>query len=239
MNPTQKQPPPSAALADLTPADTLRCAARYLELQGWPRATTTPTVETRSRRPASPARSAWPHTATARRPSRRLTRDMRPRPATPRRRPAARRPLIRADPGALELRPDLVTDWNDLAGQTATEVIDACATRPMTTTGRTPPRTTSKPTPNTSTTRNSCRPAPASSSGGLPDEHRLRPADRQRPHRPGPRRRLPGPLRLDPTGSTTPTTPARPSAPVAAPAPTRPRSSARSASPCSAFPAGT
>ncbi|MFC0005519.1 DUF6197 family protein [Micromonospora siamensis] len=35
MNPTQKQPDTSAALADLTPADILRCAARYLELRGW------------------------------------------------------------------------------------------------------------------------------------------------------------------------------------------------------------
>ncbi|MFI7431866.1 hypothetical protein ACIBPB_33375 [Micromonospora sp. NPDC049836] len=34
MNPTQKQPH-HGALADLTPADTLRCAARYLELHGW------------------------------------------------------------------------------------------------------------------------------------------------------------------------------------------------------------
>lgn len=35
MNPTQKQHPTSGALADLTPADILRCAARYLELHGW------------------------------------------------------------------------------------------------------------------------------------------------------------------------------------------------------------
>ncbi|MEW2380253.1 hypothetical protein AB0883_29680 [Micromonospora sp. NPDC047812] len=35
MNPTQKQPDTRAALADLTPADTLRCAARYLEIRGW------------------------------------------------------------------------------------------------------------------------------------------------------------------------------------------------------------
>ncbi|MEV6817052.1 hypothetical protein [Micromonospora sp. NPDC051296] len=35
MNPTQKQHPTPGALADLTPADTLRCAARYLELRGW------------------------------------------------------------------------------------------------------------------------------------------------------------------------------------------------------------
>ncbi|WP_433536535.1 DUF6197 family protein [Micromonospora sp. CA-249363] len=35
MNPTQKQPTTTAALADLTPADILRCAARYLELRGW------------------------------------------------------------------------------------------------------------------------------------------------------------------------------------------------------------
>ncbi|MEV1075873.1 DUF6197 family protein [Micromonospora parva] len=35
MNPTQKQPTTPAALADLTPADILRCAARYLELRGW------------------------------------------------------------------------------------------------------------------------------------------------------------------------------------------------------------
>ncbi|MEU5826571.1 DUF6197 family protein [Micromonospora tulbaghiae] len=34
MNSTQKQPHPGA-LADLTPADILRCAARYLELHGW------------------------------------------------------------------------------------------------------------------------------------------------------------------------------------------------------------
>ncbi|OKI42299.1 DUF6197 family protein [Micromonospora sp. CB01531] len=37
MNPTQKQPHTPGALADLTPADTLRCAARYLELHGWTR----------------------------------------------------------------------------------------------------------------------------------------------------------------------------------------------------------
>ncbi|RQW98575.1 DUF6197 family protein [Micromonospora inaquosa] len=35
MNPTQKQPTTPGALADLTPADTLRCAARYLEIRGW------------------------------------------------------------------------------------------------------------------------------------------------------------------------------------------------------------
>ncbi|MEU1647572.1 DUF6197 family protein [Micromonospora zamorensis] len=35
MNPTQKQPTALGALADLTPADTLRCAARYLEIRGW------------------------------------------------------------------------------------------------------------------------------------------------------------------------------------------------------------
>ncbi|MEU5529480.1 hypothetical protein ABZ744_21350 [Micromonospora chersina] len=35
MNPTQKQPHTCGALADLTPADILRCAARYLELHGW------------------------------------------------------------------------------------------------------------------------------------------------------------------------------------------------------------
>ncbi|MBQ1009517.1 hypothetical protein KBX53_00795 [Micromonospora sp. M51] len=35
MNPTQKQHPTPGALADLTPADTLRCAARYLEIRGW------------------------------------------------------------------------------------------------------------------------------------------------------------------------------------------------------------
>ncbi|MFF0183070.1 hypothetical protein ACFYPF_28685 [Micromonospora sp. NPDC005223] len=35
MNPTQKPIHDPAALADLTPADTLRCAARYLELRGW------------------------------------------------------------------------------------------------------------------------------------------------------------------------------------------------------------
>ncbi|MFI7248131.1 DUF6197 family protein [Micromonospora chalcea] len=35
MNPTQKQPTTPGALADLTPADTLRCAARYLEIHGW------------------------------------------------------------------------------------------------------------------------------------------------------------------------------------------------------------
>ncbi|MEU7679458.1 hypothetical protein AB0C42_32125 [Micromonospora taraxaci] len=35
MNPTQKQPTTPAALADQTPADTLRCAARYLEIRGW------------------------------------------------------------------------------------------------------------------------------------------------------------------------------------------------------------
>ncbi|MEV5767163.1 hypothetical protein AB0L34_21740 [Micromonospora sp. NPDC052213] len=34
MNPTQEQPNPGA-LADLTPADILRCAARYIELHGW------------------------------------------------------------------------------------------------------------------------------------------------------------------------------------------------------------
>ncbi|MEU0156746.1 DUF6197 family protein [Micromonospora fulviviridis] len=38
MNPTQKQLTIPAALADLTPADILRCAARYLELRGWTRA---------------------------------------------------------------------------------------------------------------------------------------------------------------------------------------------------------
>lgn len=35
MNTTQKQLDTCGALADLTPADTLRCAARYLELHGW------------------------------------------------------------------------------------------------------------------------------------------------------------------------------------------------------------
>lgn len=35
MNPTQKPLDTLGALADLTPADTLRCAARYLELRGW------------------------------------------------------------------------------------------------------------------------------------------------------------------------------------------------------------
>ncbi|SCG43750.1 DUF6197 family protein [Micromonospora inositola] len=35
MNPTQEQPHTPGALADLTPAETLRCAARYLELHGW------------------------------------------------------------------------------------------------------------------------------------------------------------------------------------------------------------
>ncbi|AEB47413.1 hypothetical protein [Micromonospora maris] len=35
MNPTQKPDPTPGALADLTPADILRCAARYLELRGW------------------------------------------------------------------------------------------------------------------------------------------------------------------------------------------------------------
>ncbi|MFI6232000.1 hypothetical protein ACIBD9_00395 [Micromonospora sp. NPDC050784] len=35
MNPTQKQPTTPGALADLTPADILRCAARYLEIRGW------------------------------------------------------------------------------------------------------------------------------------------------------------------------------------------------------------
>lgn len=35
MNPTQKPLHTPGALADLTPADTLRCAARYLELRGW------------------------------------------------------------------------------------------------------------------------------------------------------------------------------------------------------------
>ncbi|MDG4790243.1 hypothetical protein O7626_30705 [Micromonospora sp. WMMD1102] len=35
MNPTQKPDPTAAALADLTPADILRCTARYLERHGW------------------------------------------------------------------------------------------------------------------------------------------------------------------------------------------------------------
>ncbi|MCO1617038.1 hypothetical protein M8C11_20185 [Micromonospora sp. CPM1] len=35
MNPTQKPTTTPGALADLTPADTLRCAARYLEIHGW------------------------------------------------------------------------------------------------------------------------------------------------------------------------------------------------------------
>ncbi|MFF0471488.1 hypothetical protein ACFYPX_29130 [Micromonospora zamorensis] len=35
MNPTQKPTHTPAALADLTPADILRCAARYLERRGW------------------------------------------------------------------------------------------------------------------------------------------------------------------------------------------------------------
>ena len=35
MNPTQKPIHTPGALADLTPADILRCAARYLELHGW------------------------------------------------------------------------------------------------------------------------------------------------------------------------------------------------------------
>ncbi|RKN24323.1 hypothetical protein D7147_03860 [Micromonospora musae] len=35
MNPTQNQPHTPGALADLTPAHILRCAARYLELHGW------------------------------------------------------------------------------------------------------------------------------------------------------------------------------------------------------------
>lgn len=35
MNPTQKPIHTPGALADLTPADILRCAARYLELRGW------------------------------------------------------------------------------------------------------------------------------------------------------------------------------------------------------------
>ncbi|MFY1675064.1 DUF6197 family protein [Plantactinospora sp. WMMB334] len=35
MNPTQKPDTTAAALADLTPAVILRCAARYLELHGW------------------------------------------------------------------------------------------------------------------------------------------------------------------------------------------------------------
>lgn len=35
MNPTQKPLHDPAALADLTPADILRCAARYLEIHGW------------------------------------------------------------------------------------------------------------------------------------------------------------------------------------------------------------
>ncbi|MGC4837566.1 DUF6197 family protein [Micromonospora vinacea] len=39
MNPTQKQPTTPGALADLTPADTLRCAARYLEIRGWTQGT--------------------------------------------------------------------------------------------------------------------------------------------------------------------------------------------------------
>ncbi|MEU7839983.1 hypothetical protein AB0B39_03335 [Micromonospora sp. NPDC049114] len=39
MNPTQKQPTTSGALADLTPADILRCAARYLEIRGWTQGT--------------------------------------------------------------------------------------------------------------------------------------------------------------------------------------------------------
>ncbi|MGW4679120.1 DUF6197 family protein [Micromonospora taraxaci] len=39
MNPTQKPTHTPAALADLTPADILRCAARYLELRGWHKGT--------------------------------------------------------------------------------------------------------------------------------------------------------------------------------------------------------
>ncbi|MEU4339354.1 hypothetical protein AB0F59_32695 [Micromonospora lupini] len=35
MNPTQNQSTIPGALADLTPADILRCAARYLEIRGW------------------------------------------------------------------------------------------------------------------------------------------------------------------------------------------------------------
>lgn len=35
MNPTQNLDITASALADLTPADILRCAARYLELHGW------------------------------------------------------------------------------------------------------------------------------------------------------------------------------------------------------------
>ncbi|MEV5694198.1 DUF6197 family protein [Micromonospora globbae] len=35
MNPTQNQPHTPGALADLSPAIILRCAARYLELHGW------------------------------------------------------------------------------------------------------------------------------------------------------------------------------------------------------------
>jgi len=35
MNPTQKPNTTTAALADPTPADILRCAARYLETRGW------------------------------------------------------------------------------------------------------------------------------------------------------------------------------------------------------------
>ncbi|SCG80631.1 hypothetical protein GA0070609_6552 [Micromonospora echinaurantiaca] len=35
MNPTQNQHHIPGALADLSPADILRCAARYLELRGW------------------------------------------------------------------------------------------------------------------------------------------------------------------------------------------------------------
>ena len=39
MNPTQKPTTTPGALADLTPADTLRCAARYLEIHGWTQGT--------------------------------------------------------------------------------------------------------------------------------------------------------------------------------------------------------
>ncbi|MET8908230.1 hypothetical protein [Micromonospora sp. NPDC004551] len=45
MNPTQKQPHTCGALADLTPADILRCAARYLEIHGWNQGTYYPPTD--------------------------------------------------------------------------------------------------------------------------------------------------------------------------------------------------
>ncbi|MEH1056165.1 hypothetical protein V6U89_13235 [Micromonospora sp. CPCC 206171] len=45
MNPTQKPIHTPGALADLTPADILRCAARYLEVHGWNQGTYYPPTD--------------------------------------------------------------------------------------------------------------------------------------------------------------------------------------------------